>query len=232
MPKIISETSKTLQAKFEALLFVAGEEGVTLERFTTLIELAPSACKQQLDALNTKYQEDKNSAFKIIQTADRYRLATKESLSSLLQTYAKSAINQSLSKSAVEVLSIIAYKQPITRIEIDKLRGISSTGALSTLRIFNLIEVNGKKEVPGRPSLYGTTEFFLDYLGINHLDELPPVDDNRFIDSEESGLTFFSEDEKTYQQEEAHEHIPVKNNGLRNAFDRPEEKEKTTHENQ
>ena len=82
-------------------------------------------------------------------------------------------MNQSLSRAALETLSIIAYKQPITRIEVDDIRGVNSSGAISKLLSFELIREDGKKEVIGRPNLYVTTDYFLDYMGINHLDELP-----------------------------------------------------------
>ncbi|MGM9886478.1 MAG: SMC-Scp complex subunit ScpB, partial [Lactococcus sp.] len=104
----------------------------------------------------------------------------KESFAELLKNYAKTPLNQSLSKSAMEVLSIIAYKQPMTRLEIDLLRGVNSSGVITTLRAFDLIEKVGEVEAPGRPSLYATTDFFLDYIGINSLDELPEINEADF----------------------------------------------------
>ncbi|MDR0199149.1 MAG: segregation/condensation protein B [Streptococcaceae bacterium] len=168
-------------AKIEVLLYVAGEEGLSLADLSSLCELAPTACQQQIEKLSEKYSADKESALAIIKTADKYRLSTKEDFAELLKSYAKTTVNQSLSKSAVEVLSIVAYKQPITRLEIDNLRGVSSSGVLSTLRMFNLITAAGQLEAPGRPTLYATTEFFLDYIGINSLEDLPAVsDENNF----------------------------------------------------
>ena len=124
-------------------------------------------------------------------------MATKEEFAEILKNYAKTPLNQSLSKSALEVLSIIAYKQPLTRLEIDQLRGVNSSGVLSTLRAFDLVEKVGQVEAPGRPSLYATTEFFLDYIGINHLDELPEIDESRFIAEEQ---TLFNESEENENQ--------------------------------
>ncbi|MBB5888447.1 SMC-Scp complex subunit ScpB [Lactovum miscens] len=164
-------------AKFEALLFVAGEEGLSLTELSSISNLSLSACQEQILKLNEDYATDKNSAFTIIQTAGRFRLSTKEDLGDLLKTYAKSTINQSLSRSAQDVLAIIAYKQPITRLEIDNYRSVSSSGVLTTLRSLGLIDVVGQVDAPGRPSLYATTDFFLDYLGINTLEDLPAVDE-------------------------------------------------------
>ncbi|WP_037584324.1 SMC-Scp complex subunit ScpB, partial [Streptococcus equi] len=89
---------------------------------------------------------------------------------------------------SLEVLSIVAYKQPITRIEIDEIRGVNSSGALSKLVAFGLIQEAGKKEVIGRPNLYATTDYFLDYMGINHLEELVDISS---IAVEEQETTLF-----------------------------------------
>ena len=167
-------------ATCELLLFVSGEAGLSLTELSVLTELSKQACQQQIDYLREKYHADEESALTIIETAGKYRMTTKNSFVSLLRNYARTPINQSLSKSALEVLAIVAYKQPITRLEIDQLRGVNSSGVISTLRAFDLIEKTGVLEAPGRPSLYATTEFFLDYIGINQLEELPEVDEAKF----------------------------------------------------
>ena len=97
------------------------------------------------------------------------------------------------------MLSIIAYKQPITRIEVDAIRGVNSSGAISKLQAFGLIKEIGKKEVIGRPKLYATTDYFLDYMGINHLDELVDASNIQLVDQE---LTLFNleEDEREKQE--------------------------------
>ena len=94
-----------------------------------------------------------------------------------------------MSRAALETLSIIAYKQPITRIEVDDIRGVNSSGAISKLLSFELIREDGKKEVIGRPNLYVTTDYFLDYMGINHLDELPIVEETELIGQESQLFT-------------------------------------------
>ncbi|URZ88223.1 SMC-Scp complex subunit ScpB [Floricoccus penangensis] len=174
-------------AMLEVLLFVAGEEGLTIRDLASLMSISPQATQQQIDKLKEKYENDEESALTIIETASRYRLTSKDIFKELLQHYAKTPINQSLSKAALEVLSIIAYKQPLTRIEVDNIRGVNSQGAITTLLTFDLIKVIGKKEVIGSPNLYATTDFFLDYLGINSLEELPQVDESK-LDIEEVSL--------------------------------------------
>ncbi|WP_374285674.1 SMC-Scp complex subunit ScpB [Lactococcus sp.] len=167
-------------ATCELLLFVSGEAGLSLAELSALTELPKAACQQQIDYLREKYHADAESAFTIIETAGKFRMTSKESFAELLKNYAKTPLNQSLSKSAMEVLSIIAYKQPMTRLEIDLLRGVNSSGVITTLRAFDLIEKVGEVEAPGRPSLYATTDFFLDYIGINSLDELPEINEADF----------------------------------------------------
>ncbi|MBF0775291.1 segregation and condensation protein B [Streptococcus azizii] len=171
-------------AEIEVLLFVAGEEGLTVRNMAEMLELQPSAVIQQLEKLSQKYQEDSQSGLAILESSNRYKLVTKKEFADLLRTYAKTPMNQSMSRALLETLSIIAYKQPITRIEVDSIRGVNSSGAISKLQAFDLIRENGKKEVLGRPNLYITTEYFLDYMGINQLEELPDVSALNLVDEE------------------------------------------------
>ncbi|MGT2950480.1 segregation and condensation protein B [Streptococcus cuniculi] len=171
-------------ADIEVLLFVAGEEGLTVRNMAEMLDLQPSAIIQQLEKLTEKYQADDQSGLAILESSSRYKLVTKKEYADLLRTYAKTPINQSMSRALLETLSIIAYKQPITRIEVDSIRGVNSSGAISKLQAFDLIRENGKKEVLGRPNLYVTTDYFLDYMGINHLEELPDVSDLDLVDEE------------------------------------------------
>ncbi|MGT2715519.1 SMC-Scp complex subunit ScpB [Streptococcus respiraculi] len=171
-------------AEIEVLLFVAGEEGLTVRNIAEMLDLQPSAIVQQLEKLIEKYQADDQSGLAILESSNRYKLVTKKEYADLLRTYAKTPINQSMSRALLETLSIIAYKQPITRIEVDSIRGVNSSGAISKLQAFDLIRENGKKEVLGRPNLYVTTDYFLDYMGINHLEELPDVSELDLVDEE------------------------------------------------
>ena len=177
-------------AEIEALLFVAGEEGITARQIADLLSLPPTGVVQSLEKLAQKYQEDTDTSLCLMETASRYKLVTKADYASVLRDYSRTPMNQSLSRAALETLSIIAYKQPITRVEVDDIRGVNSSGAITKLLSFDLIREDGKKEVIGRPNLYVTTEYFLDYMGINLLEELPKVEEVD-IDPEEGQL--FSE---------------------------------------
>lgn len=180
----------TTLSQIEALLFVAGDEGLSIRQLAELLELPPSGLQQSMDKLVEKYESDSDSALRILETANTYKLVTKEAYAGLLKSYAKTPINQSLSRASLETLSIIAYKQPITRIEVDNIRGVNSSGAISKLQAFDLVKEVGKKDVLGRPNLYATTAYFLDYMGINSLDELVDVSN---IDIKEEEVALFAD---------------------------------------
>ncbi|MBO4107846.1 SMC-Scp complex subunit ScpB [Streptococcus suis] len=171
-------------AEIEVLLFVAGEEGLTVRNLAEMLDMTPSAVLQQLEKLDDKYQNDSQSGLALLESSNSYKLVTKKDYAELLRIYAKTPINQTMSRALLETLSIVAYKQPITRVEVDDIRGVNSSGAISKLQAFDLIRENGKKEVVGRPNLYVTTEYFLDYMGINSLEELPDVSDLDLVEEE------------------------------------------------
>ena len=174
-------------AEIEALLFVAGEDGLRVRQLADLLSIPPTGVIQSLEKLAEKYRKDEDSSLALLETSNAYKIVTKQDFADLLREYSKAPINQSLSRAALETLSIIAYKQPITRIEVDEIRGVNSSGAISKLQIFDLIRENGKKEVLGRPNLYVTTDYVLDYMGINSLEELPVVEETE-LRTEESQL--------------------------------------------
>lgn len=174
-------------AEIEALLFVAGEDGLRVRQLADLLSIPPTGVIQSLEKLAEKYRKDEDSSLALLETSNAYKIVTKQDFADLLREYSRAPINQSLSRAALETLSIIAYKQPITRIEVDEIRGVNSSGAISKLQIFDLIRENGKKEVLGRPNLYVTTDYFLDYMGINSIEELPVVEETELI-IEESQL--------------------------------------------
>lgn len=171
-------------AQIEALLFVAGEEGLSLRHLASMVNLTPRALQQQLEKLAQKYETDETSSLCMIETAGNYKIVTKEIFADLLREFAKAPVNQSLSRASLEVLSIIAYKQPITRIEVDDIRGVNSSSAISKLMALGLITEAGKKEVIGRPNLYATTDYFLDFMGINDLSELIDISNIELVDEE------------------------------------------------
>lgn len=162
-------------AQIEALLFVAGDEGLSLEILSELTNLHLDEVLKLVDELIRQYEDNENRGLTLIKTANVYQLVTKSEHADNIKDYAQSPYSQTLSRPLLETLAIVAYKQPITRIEIEEIRGVQVTGNLRKLRARQLIKKVARLDKPGQPLLYGTTDFFLDYFGINHLDELPKL---------------------------------------------------------
>lgn len=173
----------------EGLLFVAGDDGITLEEASYILELERSAVRQLLDELK-KRLEDENSGLELLLTASHYKLVTKASLKSYIEKYAVSPYSSQLSQPSLETLAIIAYKQPVTRVDIESIRGVQSSGSIQKLLLRDLIEEAGRLETPGRPKLYKTTAYFMDYFGLESLDALPDASDLFDLDSEEANQLF------------------------------------------
>ncbi len=173
----------------EGLLFVAGDDGITLEEASYILELERSAVRQLLDELK-KRLEDENSGLELLLTASHYKLVTKASLKSYIEKYAVSPYSSQLSQASLETLAIIAYKQPVTRVDIESIRGVQSIGSIQKLLLRDLIEEAGRLDSPGRPKLYKTTAYFMDYFGLESLDALPDASDLFDLDSEEANQLF------------------------------------------
>lgn len=173
----------------EGLLFVAGDDGISLEEASYILELERSAVRQLLDELK-KRLEDENSGLELLLTASHYKLVTKASLKTYIEKYAVSPYSSQLSQASLETLAIIAYKQPVTRVDIESIRGVQSSGSIQKLLLRDLIEEAGRLETPGRPKLYKTTAYFMDYFGLESLDALPDASDLFDLDSEEADQLF------------------------------------------
>jgi segregation and condensation protein B len=170
------ETGNTHQPIIEALLF-ASEKPLSAERIQAVIkDISPEDIKQVIDILNQKYQTSGHS-FAIKRVAKGYRMYTLPDYAPWIKALFSHTRRERLSPQALEVLSIIAYKQPIVRSEIDRLRGVNSDGPLSTLLDRKLITIVGRKPTPGRPLLYGTTQEFLTHFGLNDVDDLPKMEE-------------------------------------------------------
>ncbi|MFZ2876951.1 MAG: SMC-Scp complex subunit ScpB [Enterococcus aquimarinus] len=163
------------QSEIEALLFVVGDEGIALEELSYLLELSTAQVYAFIQELNETYQQDQQCALQILEVGNQFILTTKKELAPLLKRYAQSPLSNRLSQAAIETLAIIAYKQPITRMEIEDIRGVKSSGSIQRLVGLQLIEEQGRVEGPGRPILYGTTPYFMDYFGLKTMNELPDI---------------------------------------------------------
>ena len=162
-------------SSLEALLFAVGSEGLNKEELLNILEIEEKELDSLIDSLKTKY-ESEESGIELKVLGNSYKLVTKEKEKEYLKKLALETSNN-LSESALETLAIIAYNEPITRIQIDDIRGINSTQMLRNLIAKGLIETAGKAEdTPGRPNLYKTTDFFLDYFNLSGINELPELD--------------------------------------------------------
>lgn len=163
-----------MKALLEAYLFVAGEP-VKPAEIAPLLNADPADIEKELEDLAWEYET--RSGLRIIRIAEGYQMATRPELSQeIARLLAAPAGKQRLSKPALETVAIIAYRQPATQAEIEAIRGVNSDGVLKTLEERRLIKEVGRKQVPGRPILYGTTPEFLHYFGLNSLADLPPLE--------------------------------------------------------
>lgn len=164
-------------AMIEAILFVAGDDGLTLEELSKLTGKTLDSMAVLIEDLAIKYHNDEESGILLIETANKFQIVTKKEYADAIKRYAQSPFSQTLSRALLETLAIIAYRQPVTRIEIEDIRGVQVTSNLKKLRTRQLIEEVGRLDKPGKPLLYGTTSYFLDYFGINSIEELPELVD-------------------------------------------------------
>ena len=157
----------------EGLLFVVGDEGVTLEDICNTLNVSEEKAKELLTTLKNSYEKE-DRGIKISYLGNAFKLTTKKEHKEFYQKLVKERVD-TLSQAQLEVLAIIAYNEPITRIEIDEIRGISSTYVVRKLLSKDLIKVVGKSDLPGKPNLYKTTREFLDCFGLASLNDLPEL---------------------------------------------------------
>lgn len=163
--------NKNYEAIIEAILFTMGES-VELEKIAAAIELDKKETKAIIERM-MKHYEDPSIGIQIIELDGAYQMCTKSEMYEYLIRIAKQPKKHVLTDVLLETLSIIAYKQPITRVEIEKIRGVSCDHAVNKLVEYNLVCELGRLDAPGRPLLFGTTEEFLRSFGVQSIDELP-----------------------------------------------------------
>lgn len=162
------------QALIEGMLFIVGESGLTKKQIMTLLNISSKEVDGLVQQLVDKYSEE-TSGVRLVSFGDAYKLATKVEHFPAYEAYFKQEKHFSMSQAMLEVASIIAYRQPITRGKIEDVRGVNSDSIVKKLMLLGLIEEVGVEETPGRPNLYGTTADFLDYFGLVSLKELPEL---------------------------------------------------------
>lgn len=163
---------KNLDAAVEALLFASGDEGITLRQIQNILSVKPSEAGESLSRLSERYSQD-HSGLAIMKSGDVYFFATKPEFAAYCRRLFETSQPARLSQASLETLAIIAYRQPITKTEIEEIRGVKSDRPIHTLMQRELIEEAGRKETIGRPILFRTSKLFLISFGLTSLEELP-----------------------------------------------------------
>jgi len=158
----------------EGVLFVVGDEGITLNQICEILNVDMEESKRLLMELKKTY-ETEDRGIRISYLGDAFKLTTKKEHKEYYQRLIETPESNTLSPAALETLAIIAYNQPITRVEIDEMRGVNNVHMIRKLLAKGLIKEVGKSTMPGRPNLYGTTSEFLDYFGLSSIKELPLI---------------------------------------------------------
>ncbi|MBD8070312.1 SMC-Scp complex subunit ScpB [Bacillus sp. PS06] len=179
------------KAIVEGLLFVAGDEGLNLKQIATVLEVDQLVAEDIIRDLMADYDEI-NRGLHLVEMAGTFQLTTKKEHSDYIRKLVESPSSTVLSQAALETLAIVAYRQPITRAEIEDIRGVKTERPIQTLAAKALIKEVGRVEGTGRAILYGTTKEFLDYFGLKTIEELPPLPekiDDEYV-QEEADLFF------------------------------------------
>lgn len=169
---ITVEREKT-EAIIEAILFALGAS-VTIDKLAEVLELDKKEVKELLADMKSRYEKD-DRGIELVELENSVQLGTKSEAYEYLQKIVKNSQRYALTDTVLETLSIVAYKQPVTREEIERIRGVSCDHAINKLLEYDLIEEVGRLDAPGRPLLFGTTEQFLRSFGVRSIGDLPSM---------------------------------------------------------
>lgn len=185
-----------LTGMLESFLFIAGDDGLTINQIAALLQTETDVAVRIAEGLRLNYEGRPESGITLRLYGGYYRLVTKAEFADDIIRMLENPSRNSITQASMEVLAIIAYKQPVTRVEIDDLRGVKSDGPIQTLVAKGFIMEKGRMESSGRPILYGTTDLFLDRFGLESIDMLPPLaegDDEESFGDTDLFMTKFQE---------------------------------------
>ncbi len=197
---------KEAKSILEALLFISGEP-LTIEILKNILEINSDEIKRIISELINEYQL-KNPGLLITEVGGGVQMVTNPACAPWVKKLLATALPARLSQQSLETMAIVAYKQPIIKAEIEALRGVNSDGVLKTLLERRLIKILGRKEVPGRPLIYGTTKEFLQYFGLKGLTELPTLKEFQEVESIEPPQVAEQREEIPEQNENPAAHAP------------------------
>ena len=161
-------------AALEGLLFVVGDDGLSINQMMEILEINHDEAIELINKLKEEY-ENINRGIRIHFLGNTFKLTTKKEQQKYYQKLLVNEENNTLSNSALETLAIVAYNEPITRVEVDEIRGVQTAQMIRKLVAKGLLKECGRSELPGRPILYKTTSEFLDYFGLSDISELPKI---------------------------------------------------------
>ncbi|WP_144511397.1 SMC-Scp complex subunit ScpB [Bacillus sp. FJAT-22090] len=188
-----------LKSNIESLLFVSGEDGLTKKQLAFLTDTPEEQVVETLEIMVEEYKQNEDRGIEIKQLAGTFQLVTKQANVDSIQKLVENPTSQSLSQASLEVLAIIAYKQPITRVEIEDIRGVKSERPIHTLSVKGLVKEVGRAEGTGRAILYGTTNEFLQYFGLQEISALPPLPEDISVDEMENSDLFMTKFQETFE---------------------------------
>ena len=174
------------KAVLEGLLFVVGEDGLTIDQIVDVLEIDEENAKATLMELKKDYEDD-SRGLRIDFLGNKFKMTTKFEHKAYYQKLIENPETNFLSQAALETLAIIAYNEPITRVQIDAIRGVGTTSIIRKLVAKGFIKESGRSELPGRPILYETTHEFLDYFGLSSIEDLPNIEDLVQVPVEDDG---------------------------------------------
>ena len=188
------------KAVLEGLLFVVGEDGLTIEQIEDVLEVEEEEAKSLIMELKKDY-EDESRGLRIDFLGNRFKITTKFEHKEYYQKLLENPETNTLSQAALETLAIIAYNEPITRVQVDAIRGVGSAQIIRKLVAKGFIKESGRSELPGRPILYETTNEFLDYFGLSSTEDLPNIEEiiNESEETEEEDSNLYT---SRYTEEE------------------------------
>ena len=163
-------------AVLEGLLFVVGDDGLTLDQMMSILEISNEEAKELLNQLKEKYEKD-DSGIWIHFLGNTFKLTTKKEHREYFQKLIENEDSNVLSQAALETLAIVAYNQPLTRTDVNEIRGVDSGQMMRKLSAKGLLKEVGRSDAIGRPILYGTTAEFLDYFGLSTIEDLPKIEE-------------------------------------------------------
>jgi segregation and condensation protein B len=189
-----------LAGQVESLLFVAGDDGLTAKQLAELTGTDKEAVERALAQIAEACRQE-GRGLQVVELAGTFRLATKQQHADAIRRLLENPTTQALTQASLEVLAIIAYRQPITRVEVEEIRGVKSERPIQTLVSRGLVKEAGRAEGTGRAILYGTTDTFLDHFGLASLKDLPPLNDSGDEAADEELDLFMSNFTEAFDEE-------------------------------